>query len=157
MLRTTSFLDVNPDRYIYPARRGQNNQMLLPIYYKYKHGFIDEPLYNYIVYKKSMSTPDITEESALDRINEYLELLRWTFKQIMFDEKTEKMCMEELRKIQWNDMSKIFVEYGHPILFLKLYFSLKMYQTEMKKELKSVLLSMKQKWSNWKYVKMKIS
>ena len=75
--------------------------------------------------KKSMSTPDITEESALDRINEYLELLRWTFKQIMFDEKTEKMCMEELRKIQWNDMSKIFVEYGHPILFLKLYFSLK--------------------------------
>lgn len=122
-------------------------------YYKYKHGFIDEPLYNYIVYKKSMSTPDITEESALDRINEYLELLRWTFKQIMFDEKTEKMCMEELRKIQWNDMSKIFVEYGHPILFLKLYFSLKMYQTEMKKELKSVLLSMKQKWSNWKYVK----
>ena len=142
-----------PDRYIYPARRGQNNQMLLPIYYKYKHGFIDEPLYNYIVYKKSMSTPDITEESALDRINEYLELLRWTFKQIMFDEKTEKMCMEELRKIQWNDMSKIFVEYGHPILFLKLYFSLKMYQTEMKKELKSVLLSMKQKWSNWKYVK----
>ena len=153
MLRTTSFLDVNPDRYIYPARRGQNNQMLLPIYYKYKHGFIDEPLYNYIVYKKSMSTPDITEESALDRINEYLELLRWTFKQIMFDEKTEKMCMEELRKIQWNDMSKIFVEYGHPILFLKLYFSLKMYQTEMKKELKSVLLSMKQKWSNWKYVK----
>ena len=25
--------------------------------------------------KKSMSTPDITEESALDRINEYLELL----------------------------------------------------------------------------------
>ena len=153
MLRTTSFLDVNPDRYIYPARRGQNNQMLLPIYYKYKHGFIDEPLYNYIVYKKSMSTPDITEESALDRINEYLELLRWTFKQIMFDEKTEKMCMEELRKIQWNDMSKIFVEYGHPILFLKLYFSLKMYQTEMKKELKSVLLSIKQKWSNWKNVK----
>ena len=51
--------------------------------------------------------------------------------------KTEKMCMEELRKIQWNDMSKIFVEYGHPILFLKLYFSLKMYQTEMKKELKA--------------------
>lgn len=45
------------------------------------------------------------------------------------------------------------VEIMDPILFLKLYFSLKMYQTEMKKELKSVLLSMKQKWSNWKYVK----
>lgn len=39
-----------------------------------------------------MSTPDITEESALDsRINEYLELLRWTFKQIMFDEKQKNV------------------------------------------------------------------
>ena len=45
-----------------------------------------------------MSTPDITEESALDRINEYLELLRWTFKQIMFDEKTEKMCFLGVKK-----------------------------------------------------------
>ena len=63
MVRTQALLDVNPNRDIYEARRGQNWQILLPIYYKYKRGFIDEPLYNYIVYPVSMSH----EEESLEK------------------------------------------------------------------------------------------
>ena len=143
MLRTTSFLDVNPDRYIYPARRGQNSQMLLPIYYKYKHGFIDEPLYNYIVYKKSMSTPDMTMESALDRINEYLELLKWTFEQIPMGEEMQKICFEQLRNLKWKNTSEVYLKYGNPIKFLRLYFELKIYQTRMRKEIKLIFETIK--------------
>lgn len=76
MVRSSAFLDVNPNREIYEARRGQNWQMLLPVYYKYKRGFIDEPLYNYIVYKSSMSSGDDTKEKKIIRENECLEMIK---------------------------------------------------------------------------------
>lgn len=145
MLRSSSFLDVNPDRYIFPARRGQNNQMLLPIYYKYKHGFIDEPLYNYIIYKKSMSSPDATEKSALDRINEYVELLTFTFQQIPMDKGSKEFCQEQLRRIRWDGLSEIYFKYGKSMELFSLYFKLKMYRTEQKREIKKGILAIKQK------------
>lgn len=78
MIRTTAFLDVNPNREIYEARRGQNWQMLLPVYYKYKRGFIDEPLYDYIIYKNSMSSGDDTREKKIIRENEHLAIVKNT-------------------------------------------------------------------------------
>lgn len=143
MLRTSSFLDVNPNRYIYPARRGQNNQMLLPIYYKYKHGFIDEPLYNYIIYKKSMSTPDTTKEQALDRENEYSKILKWCIEQINMDKKSKEDCYNIIYQNTWNRMSKVFYTYGDPISFLILYFKLKIYKTDMKYEIKNIYKAIK--------------
>lgn len=140
MLRTSCFLDVNPNRYIYPARRGQNNQMLLPIYYKYKHGYINEPLYNYIVYNHSMSTPDTTEEMALNRINEYIALLKWTFEQINMKEQDITFCDNKLRQIEWYEKSEIYFKFSKPLDALRIYFKLRMYKTESKKEIKRVLL-----------------
>ena len=82
MVRTEAFLDVNPDRDIFEGRRGQNWQMLLPVYYKYKRGFLDEPLYNYIIYKSSMSTGDDTKEKSIQRVNEHLEIVKNTLDRI---------------------------------------------------------------------------
>lgn len=82
MVRTKSFLDVNPKRHIYPARRGQNWQMLLPLYYKYKRGYIDVPLYNYIIYSNSMSRGDDSFDKKIYRINEHLEILNSTLRDI---------------------------------------------------------------------------
>ena len=75
MVRTTAFLDAIPHRKIYPARRGQNWQMLLPVYYKYKQAFFNEPLYAYILYSNSMSSGDHTKEQYLTRYNEYREII----------------------------------------------------------------------------------
>lgn len=75
MVRSSCFLDVNPNRHIYPARRGQNWQMLLPIYYKYKQAFMDIPLYGYILYPNSMSAGDITKEQYLQRYLEHYEII----------------------------------------------------------------------------------
>lgn len=55
MARMSSFDETHPGRAIYPARRGQNWQILLPLYHRYKRLFLDRPLYNYIVYQTSMS------------------------------------------------------------------------------------------------------
>jgi glycosyltransferase involved in cell wall biosynthesis/coenzyme F420-reducing hydrogenase beta subunit len=49
MIRTQAFLDVNPSKEIYSTAQGsQNIQMILPVSYKYKCGYIDEPLYTYV-------------------------------------------------------------------------------------------------------------
>lgn len=86
MVKTKAFLDVNPNREIFEARRGQNWQMLLPVYYKYKRGFINEPLYNYIIYKDSMSSGDDTKEKKIQRENEHLDIISNTLKNMLIND-----------------------------------------------------------------------
>ena len=82
MVRTSCFDDVNPMRQIYPARRGQNWQLLLPLYYKYPRLYLSEPLYNYINYPNSMSKDADTLEAHLIRLNEHEEILKQTLRMI---------------------------------------------------------------------------
>lgn len=82
MARTSMFLEVHPDREIYPARRGQNWQLLLPLYYKYKWVFLNKPLYNYIVSPNSMSKDKNTLDAALYRYNEHEEIITNTLEKI---------------------------------------------------------------------------
>lgn len=55
MVRWSSFLEANPDKYIFQTYYGQNIQMILPLAHKFECGYIDEPQYGYIVYKDSHS------------------------------------------------------------------------------------------------------
>lgn len=89
LVRAECFFDVNPDGCIYPARRGQNWQMLLPLYYKYERYFLNQPLYNYVVYQGSMSRGDDRYESRLYRFNEHETILRETLTKIQTVQKTD--------------------------------------------------------------------
>ncbi len=111
MVRTTAFLEANPERSIYPARRGQNWQMLLPIYYKFNSYFLDMPLYNYIDYPTSMSKNKNSLDLFLFRYNEHREILLNT--------------LEMIEKVQKVDLSnyKVFVEKKYA--FLKMHVSLR--------------------------------
>ena len=55
MLRTEVLFATYPDRNIFPSRLGQNFQLLLPVSYKRKFGYIDEPLMDYYLYDDSHS------------------------------------------------------------------------------------------------------
>lgn len=55
MARFSSFKEVNPSLTLYDSPSGQNYQMLLPLAYKYKFGFIDECLCNYLIFQDSHS------------------------------------------------------------------------------------------------------
>ena len=55
MIRMEAFDATHPGRVIYPSRKGPNIQILLPLYYRYKRGFIDEPLMFYVIRKRSIS------------------------------------------------------------------------------------------------------
>lgn len=91
MIRMSAFDQVNPQREIYPARRGQNWQLLLPVYYSFKRYYIDEPLYCCVAYNNSMSSGDNTEEKELFRWQEHEDIIRNTLLRIhMSSEDTTK-------------------------------------------------------------------
>ena len=55
MIRMSAFLDVNPEKEIYPSRYGQDIQMLMPISYKYRCGHLKEYLYGRVDREGSLS------------------------------------------------------------------------------------------------------
>jgi glycosyltransferase involved in cell wall biosynthesis len=65
MVRTKTFLECNPKRFIYESRGGQNWQMLLPILHKNNCGYLNEQLYYIFVRQGSHSRQDA---SLLDKL-----------------------------------------------------------------------------------------
>lgn len=92
MVLMRAFDDVNPKREIYPARRGQNWQMLLPVYYKYPRYFLSEPLYTYIIYPQSMSRGDKKLTDVL---------LRWKEHETILLETLARMQLSEAERTAW--------------------------------------------------------
>lgn len=82
MVRGADFLKVNPQRSIFPARRGQNWQLLLPMYYSFKRAFINEPLFYYVIMPNSMSRDNDDLEKELFRCDEHLEIIYETLARI---------------------------------------------------------------------------
>ena len=98
MVRTKSFLDVNPNRRIYESNGGQNWQMLLPITYKYKCGFIDESLYIYVVREKSHSHSIIDYKKMLNRYDEHEDILVNTIASIDMQEEEKKKYLSIIKE-----------------------------------------------------------
>ena len=84
LIRYDRFVIANNGNSIYPAKHGQNWQMLLPIYYNAKHGFIDLPLYKYRIDSSSMSGLLNTASSRkiYKRHNECIRLVDSTLRRI---------------------------------------------------------------------------
>ncbi len=101
MFRVADFLKVNPNRSVYPARRGQNWQMLLPMYYNYKRYFFDKSLYKYVIYKNSMSK-DFSYAQELERAEEHQKIIIETLSNIDMTEedfqKAEKLVKTSYAK-----------------------------------------------------------
>lgn len=97
MIRISAFDDVNPEREIYTSRGGQNWQMLLPIAYKYKCGYIDSVGYHYIVHDDSHSHFEIKDKGKrLERIYGYEDILINTLKSIPMSENERKKYLDLL-------------------------------------------------------------
>lgn len=82
MVKVSAMKKVNPDMDIYEAKRGQNWQLLLPMYFSYERHYLDIPVYNYIVYPNSMSSGDASKELKLKRYCEHEIILNETLKRI---------------------------------------------------------------------------
>lgn len=62
MIRTQVLFDFYPTREIYASRFGQHMQLLLPVAYKNRFGYIDEPLMIYFLQDNSHSQASTQEE-----------------------------------------------------------------------------------------------
>ena len=125
MMRMSAFLETHPNGQIFQCRRGQNWQLLLPVYYKYKRYFLNEPLYNYIIYNTSMSQGDTTEKAKLYRSKEHEEILIQTISSMIMDsnEKEKYITLIKTRYAKRN--LSIAFEFKNKVLFNKQYHFLK--------------------------------
>ena len=62
MVRSNLLFEFYPDREIYPSRFGQHMQILLPVAYKKKFGYIDDALMIYYLQENSHSQSSTLEE-----------------------------------------------------------------------------------------------
>ena len=86
MLRVEGLRKVNPEMDIYEARRGQNWQLLLPVYYEYDRHYLDVPVYNYIIYEVSMSHGLKTYDEYMKRYEENGMIQSETIKRMLISE-----------------------------------------------------------------------
>ncbi|WP_318468955.1 glycosyltransferase family A protein [Photobacterium leiognathi] len=101
MVRTSSLFSVIPDKNIYISRGGQNWQVLLPIANKFKCGYINKPLFNYLVRGNSHSRTDINILSNLiEKYNEHHKIIRETLLKIGEYKKYEKILDKKYDNIK---------------------------------------------------------
>ncbi len=87
VVRMSAFDDVNPERKIYPSRQGQNWQLLLPVFYKYKSSFYHKSLYAVVDNAGSVSRDPHKDYEKLKKQNEeYEAILVNTLKQMRMAE-----------------------------------------------------------------------
>lgn len=93
MVRSEALLKVIPNREIYADRWGQNYQILLPMAYHYKCGYIHEVLYKYVVRENSHSRKEKTYEEKMERTYHHENLLLTILKGMMIPEEEKYIRM----------------------------------------------------------------
>lgn len=92
LIRTEVFRSANGGMEIFPARHGQNWQMLLPVYYSSKHAYLDIPLYKYRINAANMSAEikNMRLRALYRRRKEYIQIVTNTLKRIQNMESSER-------------------------------------------------------------------
>lgn len=82
MVRAQALKMVLPQEGIYPSRIGQNMQILLPLAYNYRCGYLKEDLFRYVIRETSHSHSITAHEAYMKRIDGIGDILRETVKNI---------------------------------------------------------------------------
>jgi glycosyltransferase involved in cell wall biosynthesis len=121
LIRSSAFLKQVPNRDIYVTRYGQNLQILLPVSYYGKSGFIDEPLVKYVKHEESYSFTN-TLARRLELSDGYEDIRRNMLKRMKIDNaKNVQEIAETYARIKLN----IAYEYGDKDLLKSQYYCLK--------------------------------
>lgn len=85
MVRTSVIDAAIPDREIYDGRGGQNAQLLLPVAYRGRYGYLDEILYRYYIRTGSHSHSINTPEKEILQLQNFETILLETLKRMPHD------------------------------------------------------------------------
>lgn len=103
MIRVACLDEVIPSRKIYENRGGQNWQLLLPMAYNFKYGYIDKYLYNYLVRVNSHSREARDYETEINRCDLQEDIIKNTIaviEQMPEDEKEYWINYVRIKYIQ---------------------------------------------------------
>lgn len=95
MVRTAFFEKCVPDRDIYTGRGGQNAQMLLPISWSGRIGYLNEELYQYFLYAESHSHSKNTPKKQIEQLRNFEKILINTLERI-----TDQTVKEYIPKVK---------------------------------------------------------
>lgn len=82
LVKSDSFKKIIPSLHIYESREGQNWQLMLPLAYSLKYGYIEEPLFKYVVHNDSHSHSKRGFIQQIRRQNNFIILLNKTIENI---------------------------------------------------------------------------
>lgn len=100
MVRTSIFKEAIPDKKIYESRYGQNWQMLLPISYISRCGYIEDTLCDYIVRKNSHSRSNINSFKKVKlKAKGHMDILKNTLLYIGVFEKYKFKIYEKYARV----------------------------------------------------------
>ena len=114
MIRTDVLFSFYPTRDIYASKFGQHMQILLPVAYKNKFGYIDEPLMIYFLQENSHSKAETPEEQQKKNdynFYGYQDIYRYMVNLIVLDEKERSYYLNIIDSWQCNhEMQKAMMK-----------------------------------------------
>lgn len=119
MVRASALFDFYPDREIFQSRYGQNLQILLPLVYRKRCGYIDEPQMNYNQQEDSLSRTSDAEnqkEFLLTNQNGYREIREYMINLIVRDEKEKEQFFLLVKKLYLRSSMQIALTFNDVFL-----------------------------------------
>ena len=113
MIRTRSFEYANNGREIVGGKHGQNYQMILPLVYCTRVGYIDQELYNYIIYKNSDSHGKRTIHQRYQHVDGGYDILFNTFSRINIPREEKEKYIKDVLQKNFVSKARIALCYGN--------------------------------------------
>ncbi|MBR6979889.1 MAG: glycosyltransferase family 2 protein [Prevotella sp.] len=125
MVRMERFDETHPNRQIIPYPYGSNQQILLPLYYRWNRGFIDEPLSLFVTRPSSLSKLKKSLKEEADYDLNYKELLFSVIDGIDMPEEDKSLYKERVEINVQKDLMLFGEKYGDKKLYQTAYQYLK--------------------------------
>lgn len=125
MLRTSDFDKVVVNREIYPSRLGQNWQLLLPMFYHYKSGYIDKPMFFFVERADSIShsVESLNYTKKVEQLLGHLDIIENTILNMHVNEEAEYLA--KVRSKYYSLILSVLFEASDKREFKKYYLLLK--------------------------------
>lgn len=127
MVRASALFAFYPDREIYQSRYGQNLQFLMPLIYKKKCGYIDEPHMNYNQQENSLSKSTNADKKAFLLTNQkgYREIREYMISLIVKDKKEKEAFFCLAKKCYLKNAMQIALDFKDRSLMKETFSELK--------------------------------
>ena len=128
MVRVSSLFKFYPEREIYQSKYGQNLQLLLPLLYNKKCGFIDKPHMNYNQQENSLTKTNVEKskkKKSLDNANGFRDIREHMVQIIIHDEREREYYLDIIQNFYWRSVMQIAGVYNDDILMKEAFLKLK--------------------------------